>query len=550
MTQCTSGEMAADIRGNDSKDVHVSSADTNITNEMEVKNDGETSADYVPDGTGSNTGVTIEDVPDGTGCKTEASTDNVPNKANTSKMDISEGSGSSVKTDGSNSDGAMIEDPGVNKVQGANPASATDDASVAPKDNMDVSAGSAVKTDGSNSDGTMIEDPGVNKVQGENPASATDDASVMVTKDNKLDMSRIDMSWLNGNAEMAKLNIADLSFEQFQLMYYQHLFQNSAPDSKRTKSGAKPGAKKRLINETGEASNKMGKGLLTNDGSSSSDGLLATSVQKLGHSTGHSVMMVENDEPSTSGIQMATTSESDDENDRECYRCNEMFRSRLELTSHEKRAHASDWDSDLRCVTCAKKFSSKYYLNQHELIHEKGGAGNLPFACEHCDKRFLCKGTLETHVILLHTEERPHKCEECGASFKLKKILARHVETHSNDAPTYQCSQCDKSFSRRGSLTRHELIHTGLKPFQCKICQNSFNQKSSLTSHVMAAHSDERPFRCTKCDKSFCKRSHLTRHDAVHSGKRKYYECPECKKCFAEKYCLVQHEKTHASLGE
>ena len=350
----------------------------------------------------------------------------------------------------------------------------------------------------------------------------------------ELDNSIFDMSWLSSGEQ--PLNIADLSFEQFQLLYYQHLFKN-------TKDVPSPqGASK-----SGKRSGDISRDLIdkvAKPASGSVSGTASSSTAPVSTATGSIPVAAEvrrasnNESPRPAGEQTYSKPPGFGFTYK-CSRCDEVFRSRLELTAHDKRAHATDWDSDLQCQTCKKKFSSKYYLNQHELTHK----GELPFSCDLCDKRFLCKGTLETHVILLHTDDRPYKCEECGAAFKLKKILMRHVSTHTKEAP-YQCPNCDKRFSRRGSLNRHELIHTGEKPYKCEICEKCFTQKSTLTLHMMG-HTNERPFQCPKCNKSFRKKSHLTRHDSVHTGKKRYYECQVCKKCFAEKYCLVEHEKTH-----
>ncbi|XP_072021352.1 uncharacterized protein [Amphiura filiformis] len=356
------------------------------------------------------------------------------------------------------------------------------------------------------------------------------------------DTSGLDLSWLSSGEK--PLNIADLSFEQFQLLYYQHLFKNmkdvaptktkSKPEKRNggevaskipSKAASSPGVKRDASGGTASENNTSS---TDKDGGSSDGGTQASKELNLSDIV-VGPLMDASASPKPPGYGFT----------HKCSHCDEMFRSRLELTAHDKRAHPTEWDSDLQCEKCSKKFSSKYYLNQHELTHK----GELPFSCDLCDKRFLCKGTLETHVILLHTDERPHKCDICGAAFKLKKILMRHISTHTKEAP-YKCPNCDKCFSRRGSLNRHELIHTGEKPFKCELCDKCFTQKSTLTLHMMG-HNNERPYQCSKCDKSFRKKSHLTRHDSVHTGKKRYYECKVCKKCFAEKYCLVEHEKTH-----
>ena len=66
------------------------------------------------------------------------------------------------------------------------------------------------------------------------------------------------------------------------------------------------------------------------------------------------------------------------------------------------------------------------------------------------------------HTLVKKTQH----CGSCG------KIYA----THSGQKP-YQCSDCDKSFVNKSALISHIMIHTGEKPYQCKECDKKFSQK-------------------------------------------------------------------------
>ncbi|MCL4137408.1 UNVERIFIED_CONTAM: hypothetical protein GTU68_059856 [Idotea baltica] len=65
------------------------------------------------------------------------------------------------------------------------------------------------------------------------------------------------------------------------------------------------------------------------------------------------------------------------------------------------------------------------------------------------------KSSVENHVRLKHTLDRPFPCTVCPSRFTLRKDLERHMR-----------------------------IHTGEKPFECPHCHCKFNQKSTLKTHL------------------------------------------------------------------
>uniref|UniRef100_UPI0037E97C89 uncharacterized protein n=1 Tax=Semicossyphus pulcher TaxID=241346 RepID=UPI0037E97C89 len=168
------------------------------------------------------------------------------------------------------------------------------------------------------------------------------------------------------------------------------------------------------------------------------------------------------------------------------------------------------------CSVCGRRYSNKNCLLVHMMRHSKGHR----FSCSHCEKSFPFKGELEAH-LRIHTGEKPFSCTVCGAKFserscsvcgkKLHKAsLLRHMRTHTGEKPL-SCSVCGKKFAVRGYLKRHSIIHTGEKPFSCSVCGKRFALNDHRKTH-MIVHTGEKPYSCSVCDKRFTRPSSVKRH--------------------------------------
>ena len=68
------------------------------------------------------------------------------------------------------------------------------------------------------------------------------------------------------------------------------------------------------------------------------------------------------------------------------------------------------------------------------------------YKCEPCGKIFGGKGTLETHLNVVHRNIKAYRCDSCSKDFCLKHHLERHVKMIHENIKDYKCDFCGKSF--------------------------------------------------------------------------------------------------------
>ncbi|XP_017050371.1 zinc finger protein 184 [Drosophila ficusphila] len=175
--------------------------------------------------------------------------------------------------------------------------------------------------------------------------------------------------------------------------------------------------------------------------------------------------------------------------------------------------------------------------------------------CAECEKKFTRNFQLKLHMIAVHgVGEMRYQCEECGKSFASRHSLRYHVKSvHSTERP-FGCQHCDRRFVLRTQLLSHLRTHTGeAKPriFACQRCSKTWPTKSDLRTHMRSHNPNmERPFKCDRCSKAFFTRGHLSSHLLVHTGE-KPFACEYCDKCYQSVGNLNNHMvRQHADIIE
>ena len=85
------------------------------------------------------------------------------------------------------------------------------------------------------------------------------------------------------------------------------------------------------------------------------------------------------------------------------------------------------------------------------------------FSCPSCEYKIYKRGSMKSHLLQVHSSERPFKCDECTYSCKTKSRMKLHKQ----------------------------YVHTDLCPFKCQNCLFTCKTRSGLKQHMKNVHSTD-----------------------------------------------------------
>uniref|UniRef100_A0A0A1X018 Zinc finger protein 425 n=2 Tax=Zeugodacus cucurbitae TaxID=28588 RepID=A0A0A1X018_ZEUCU len=175
-----------------------------------------------------------------------------------------------------------------------------------------------------------------------------------------------------------------------------------------------------------------------------------------------------------------------------CPECEKKFTRKFQLKLHMISVHKLGDGLQYECKDCYKTFASRHSLSYHQRsVH----SDERPFACTHCDRRFVLRTQLSSHLRIHTGEAKPRifQCPVCDKRWPTKSVLRTHMRSHvvTQERP-FKCDQCEKAFFTRGHLSSHLLVHSGEKPFSCPTCGKSYQCVGNLNNHMARQHDFER----------------------------------------------------------
>ena len=166
-----------------------------------------------------------------------------------------------------------------------------------------------------------------------------------------------------------------------------------------------------------------------------------------------------------------------------CETCKKVFKKEEDYFSHIKK-HANKIKSDSNiCEECGFVGKDKYSVKSHRNFHHDATV----LICDICSRDFQGHLKLKIHRQRFHGSSK--QCKDCGGMFKnlLKHMRTMHT---TDDDKKYQCDECGKGFIDKTRLGSHILsLHTNEKPFVCRfMCGFACSSSGNRTKHETARH--------------------------------------------------------------
>ena len=193
------------------------------------------------------------------------------------------------------------------------------------------------------------------------------------------------------------------------------------------------------------------------------------------------------------------------------------------------------------CTYCDKMLGTKVALQSHTMIH----TGEKPYKCDRdqCGKSFRQSTTLIKHVNYMHERDKleMETCSICDKSFLGKRYLVTHISaTHKSEKKIESCNECD--FKGPFLKTHYKKAHEIKNRKKCNCCRVTLENDMRLIAHKIFFH--ELKDSCPECDKKCSNVEVLVNHmEQHHSSKR--YKCEICFKEFKQNRMFIRHQDCH-----
>ncbi|XP_034489669.1 transcription factor grauzone [Drosophila innubila] len=227
-----------------------------------------------------------------------------------------------------------------------------------------------------------------------------------------------------------------------------------------------------------------------------------------------------------------------------CQPCHKSFLNRNSQDMHMLRFHSDQQQLVHQCAICEARFAKKFLLTMHIKVHK---GTERPETCDTCSKTFRTKLELTAHEKRMHTSDfTPVICDICGANFRSKANFLTHKKALHPDGPVaeVQCNLCSRWLRDERSLRKHLARHDdreGNNKYRCVLCSAEKASRVALSSHMRYHHSAKR-HSCTLCGKEFKLPRALAEHMATHTG-IDLYSCPFCPRTFKSHANMHNHKK-------
>jgi KRAB domain-containing zinc finger protein len=219
------------------------------------------------------------------------------------------------------------------------------------------------------------------------------------------------------------------------------------------------------------------------------------------------------------------------------------------------REHSKEKKKSFICSECGADFTALTSLNEHIRVkhtHEK------PYPCNYCPEACTTIRKLKLHVKSKHPGEKVYQCKECKQGFDNKRLFSKHMDEHTIEAMYKECSpietQVEIAAQKEKTSHSHEVAvthkeggqPTSIEPdeegfYACKLCPKRVKK---LKDHIKDVHLGVKPFTCDQCQKTFSHGYNMKVHKKLIHEKEQF-KCTQCPRVCTTALKLDQHKRVH-----